>query len=107
MEECIFCKIIKKEIPSEIIYESENFIVINDIKPKSEGHCLIIPKKHYKTLFDLPNLLGNELIHTAKAQGLRLMQERKGDGIKLLQSNFKSAGQVIDHFHLHVIPYKE
>jgi histidine triad (HIT) family protein len=105
-EDCIFCKIIKKDIPSEIIDEGDNYIVINDINPVSIGHCLIIPKIHYETIFDLPNLMSSELIHLAKRNGLRLINEKKADGIKLVQNNFESAGQVVKHFHLHIIPEK-
>jgi len=106
-EECIFCKIASGEIPSDKIADEENFIVIKDIHPVSEGHCLVIPKKHYKTVLDMPSSLGGELINIAKKQGLRLIQEKKADGFKIVQSNFKAAGQVVNHVHFHVIPYKE
>lgn len=105
MEECIFCKIINKEIPAEFLEETDNFIVINDAHPVSDGHCLIIPKKHYKTLFDMPNLYGNEVMHLTKKHGLRLLNEQKGTGIKVVQNNFEAAGQVVPHVHIHVIPF--
>jgi len=105
-KECIFCKIVNGDIPSEKIYENDNFFVVNDVKPVSEGHCLVISKKHYETLFDLPASLGQELLDAAKKQGLRLIDEGKADGIKLVQNNFDPAGQVVKHFHLHVIPEK-
>ena len=54
MEDCIFCKIVKGEIPAEKVYEGDNFIGILDIEPIAEGHTLIIPKKHYKTVIDIP-----------------------------------------------------
>ena len=60
MEECIFCKIVNGKIPSEKIFENDNFIVIKDVNPVSEGHCLIIPKKHFDNIFSLPSLFGNE-----------------------------------------------
>jgi histidine triad (HIT) family protein len=56
-KDCIFCKIISKEIKSEILYEDDNFIVLNDIKPVALGHCLIIPKEHYETILDMPATL--------------------------------------------------
>ena len=65
-EDCIFCKIAKKEIKTNIVYEDDNFIAFLDVNPRAEGHTLIIPKKHYKTLLDMPNTLGNELIEAIK-----------------------------------------
>jgi len=106
MVDCIFCKIVKGEIPSKKILENENFIVINDANPVSEGHCLIIPKKHFENIFELPSLFGNEPLDTAKEQGLRLVKEKKAEGIKLVQNNGKAAGQEVMHFHLHIIPEK-
>jgi len=107
MGDCIFCKIAKGEVPSEKIDETENFFVINDAIPVSEGHCLIISKEHYETIFDLPANLGDELIGSIKKQGQRLMKEGKADGIKLVNNNYKASGQVVKHFHLHIIPVKE
>ncbi len=101
---CIFCKVVKGDVESERIAESDNLIVINDASPVADGHCLIITKKHYSTLFDVPVILGNEILDMAKKQGLRLIKEGRADGIKFVQNNFASAGQVVNHFHLHVIP---
>lgn len=105
--DCIFCKIERKEIPSEVIYSDDNFFVVNDLHPVSNGHCLIIPKKHYETLFDMPSSLGSELLDLAKKQGFRLIKEKKAEGIKLVNNNFEASGQVVKHFHLHVIPEKK
>ena len=105
-EECIFCKIAKGEIPAKFLYEDDNFVVFNDANPVSEGHCLIVPKKHYATLLDLPSSLGGELLSIAKAQGLRLIKEKKADGFKLVNNNFEASGQIVKHFHLHMIPEK-
>jgi len=99
--------IVKGEISAEIVYEDDNFIVINDAHPVSEGHCLILSKRHYETLFDLPSTFGGELVALAKAQGLRLIKESKAEGIKFVNNNFEAAGQVVKHFHLHVIPHKK
>lgn len=105
-KDCIFCKIVSGEIKAEKIADEENFIVINDAHPAAKGHCLIIPKKHHETLFDIPSTLGNELLAIAKKQGLRLIKEKKADGIKFVSNNYPAAGQVVMHFHLHVIPEK-
>lgn len=106
MKDCVFCKIVRGEIKNEFIYDSDNFIVVNDIAPATPGHCLIIPKKHYETILDMPSSLGVEIMDIAKKQGLRLIKEGKAEGFNLFQNNFKSAGQVVPHYHLHVIPRK-
>ncbi len=106
VEDCVFCKIVNGEIPLEFLYDSDNFIVINDAHPQTEGHCLIISKKHYATLLDLPNTLGSELVLIAKKQGLRLIKEKKATGFNFDQNNFSSAGQVVSHLHFHIIPRK-
>jgi histidine triad (HIT) family protein len=105
--DCIFCKIIKGEIKTDKVDETDNFIVINDANPVAEGHCLIIPKKHYETILDVPNTLGTELVLLAKKNSIRLIKEGKADGIKLVNNNYKASGQLVPHFHMHVIPHKE
>ncbi len=104
-KDCVFCKIVAGEIPAEKIRDEENFIIVDDIRPVSPGHCMIIPKKHYETVLDLPNTLGTELLMIAKKQAMRLIQEKKADGIKLVNNNYAPAGQVVKHFHMHVIPH--
>ena len=106
MVDCIFCKIVKGEVPTEKIYEGENFFIINDVNPVSEGHCLIISKEHYETVFDLPSEFGKELIEITKLHAKKLIDEGKADGIKLVNNNYEAAGQVVKHFHLHLIPEK-
>ena len=106
INDCIFCKISRGNIPSEKIFEDENFFVINDINPVSPGHCLVISKKHFETILDLPKFLGTDLIKIIQDQGNRLIQAKLADGIKLVQNNFESSGQVVKHFHLHIIPEK-
>ncbi|MBM3247296.1 HIT family protein [Candidatus Pacearchaeota archaeon] len=106
-EDCIFCKIALGEIPCDKVYEDDNFIVFNDIKPIAKGHCLVVPKKHYETLLDMPSTLGTEVIDLVKKQGLRLMKEQKAEGFNLVQNVFPAAGQIVMHVHFHVIPRKE
>jgi len=104
--DCIFCKIAKKEIPKELTYEDDNFIAFLDINPKSEGHTLIIPKKHYKTLLDMPNTLGNELQETIKKVSLDLVKKHDVGGFNFIINSGEVAGQVVHHLHVHVIPRK-
>jgi histidine triad (HIT) family protein len=106
-EDCIFCKITNGEIPSEKIYDDDNFFAIKDINPVSEGHALIITKKHFSTLLDMPNSLGNELIEAAKKVALNLIKECKAEGFNLVQSNYEVAQQEIPHVHFHIVPRKK
>lgn len=104
--DCIFCKIAKGEIPSEKIYEDDNFFVIKDINPKVKGHSIIIPKKHYKTILDMPGSLGNEMLDAVKKVSLKLIKDGKAGGFNLLINTYEVAGQVVPHFHIHILPRK-
>ena len=105
--DCVFCKIAAGKVDANIQEDAENFVVFDDANPVAEGHCLVVPKKHYETIFDMPTTLGGELVSLAKKHGLRLIKEKKADGVKLVTNNYPPAGQVVPHFHLHVIPHKE
>ena len=107
MEECIFCKIAKGEIESEKILDEENFLVIKDINPKTSGHSLVIPKKHYKTLLDMPASLFSEFLETAKKAAILLLDKEKASGFNLIMNNYEVAGQVVPHAHLHILPRKK
>jgi len=106
-EECIFCKIIKGEITTEKTYEDENFIAILDTNPKTENHTLLISKKHFRNLLDMPSSLGSEYLDAIKKISLKLIQENKSEGINILTNNEHSAGQIIFHTHTHIIPRKK
>ncbi|MEK6914920.1 MAG: HIT family protein [Nanoarchaeota archaeon] len=104
---CIFCKIASGEIKQEKIMESNSFFAVRDIKPNAEGHSLVIPKKHYSNLLDIPNKLGNEMIEFTKKVASDLLDKKLGDGFNLIMNNTSVAGQVVMHAHIHVIPRKE
>ena len=105
--DCIFCRIVRKELKTEILMESNSFIAIFDAKPKAKGHTLIIPKEHYVTVLDIPNRLGNELLEFTKKVCSFLLDKKYGDGFNLMMNNLEVAGQEVMHAHLHVIPRKE
>lgn len=92
---------------SEIIKESDNFIAIKDINPVAEGHMLIIPKKHFVTLLDIPNKLGEEMLKFVKEIAGDLLDEKIGDGFNVIMNNLECAGQLVMHAHVHVIPRKD
>jgi histidine triad (HIT) family protein len=104
---CIFCKIARKEIKSEIVKESANFLAFKDINPVSEGHTLVIPKQHYATLLDIPNQLGGEMLEFAKQIAGEMLDKKTGNGFNIIMNNFMPAGQLVMHAHIHIIPRKE
>lgn len=104
---CIFCKIAKKEISTEFIDETNNFIAILDANPKTYGHILIIPKKHFVTILDIPNTLAQEMLRLIKSVSSKILEKKQGDGFNIIMNNLAPAGQVIFHAHIHIIPRKE
>ena len=105
-KDCIFCKIVSGEIPGKKVYEDDNFIGILDINQVAEGKTLLIPKKHYKTILDMPNSLGNEMLEAIKKISLKLIEEGKAEGFNLLVNTYGVAGQVVPHAHIHILPRK-
>ena len=98
----IFCKIIKGEIPSKKIYEDEIVLAIMDVNPRSNGHTLIIPKKHYQDLLDIDIETLNHIMKVAKEISNKLIEKLNCNGITLEQNN--GISQEVKHFHLHIIP---
>ena len=98
----IFCKIIKGEIPSKKLYEDELVMVIMDVNPRSNGHCLIVPKEHCQDLFDIEKDVLYHIIEIAKKIANMLIEKLGCDGISLEQNN--GISQEVKHFHLHLIP---
>lgn len=101
MENCIFCKIVKGEIPAEKIYEDDKVIGFLDIHPKAPGHTLLIPKEHYRWFIDLPDTLYSDLFISAKKLGQKLKVDYEADYIRL-----GIVGTDVEHVHVHLIPLK-
>lgn len=101
---CIFCKIANGEIPSTTLYEDEDFRVILDLGPATRGHALLLPKEHYKDLFDLDDEVAAKVLVRAKRIAGRIRTGLKADGMNLVQNNGEAAGQTVFHFHMHLIP---
>ncbi len=106
-QDCIFCKIANGEIPSSTVYENSDFKVILDVAPAAKGHCLIIPKEHFRNIFDIDADTAAKLFSLATEVARALKQELACDGLNIVQNNGASAGQTVDHFHLHLIPRYE
>jgi len=104
VQDCIFCKIVKKEIPADIVYEDDNVLVFKDIKPSAPIHLLLIPKKHIPTFFDIKPedsyIMGE--VQRAAATVARDMglTER---GFRLVANCMKDAGQLVFHLHYHML----
>ena len=107
VEDCIFCKIVKKEIPSKVIFENEKCLAFLDISPISKGHTIVIPKIHSSTIEDILESDLIAVLKVVKKISIHIHNKLKIEGYNILQNNFKTAGQVIDHFHIHIIPRNE
>ena len=105
MEECIFCKIVRGEIPSFKVYEDEKVLAFQDINPISKGHTLIIPKRHTQDLWEIPE---EDLVavHLASAKIIRAIKKALNPtGVACLQLNGRGVNQVVMHYHLHLVPH--
>lgn len=101
---CIFCKIIKGEIPSTKIYEDENSLAFLDISPVNIGHTLIIPKEHFQNIYEIPEELIMHLTKIAKKISIALKKSLNADGINVNMNNDPAALQIVMHAHIHIIP---
>ena len=104
--DCIFCRIVRGEIPSNKIFENDQVLAFLDISPWSEGHSLLIPKEHFARLDQcspsVMSALARQLPHLAQA----ISQAVQADGYNILINNGPSAGQLVEHVHFHIIPRK-
>lgn len=101
MTDCIFCKIVKKELPTKIVFENDDFVAFNDVKPVSPTHILVIPKVHIKNLWETDDfdLLGKLLLaakEVAKQQNLK-------EGFRTVINTGDNGGQTVYHLHLHIL----
>lgn len=104
MEDCIFCKIVKGELPSHKIYEDEDNLAFLDINPTSDGHTLVIPKKHFVNFEDIPAEELKKTILIVKKIGLALKEGLGVASYNVCVNNDLAAGQLIPHIHFHLIP---
>lgn len=103
-DNCIFCKLANGDIPTNTIYEDEDFRVIMDAAPATKGHALVLPKNHYADIYEIdPEVLG-KAIQVGQKVIKHATKVLNCEGYNLLQNNGEVAGQTIFHFHLHLIP---
>ncbi len=104
--DCVFCQIICKESPASIIYEDDRVIAFLSNRPVNEGHTLVVPKKHYENIYEIPDDEVCYLYKVAKHIAVAVRDSMAAEGIRIVQNNGWAAGQVIFHLHVHVIPMK-
>ena len=103
-DDCIFCKLANGVIPTNSIYEDEDFKVILDMGPATKGHALILPKEHADNLYELPDETAAKILPLAKKLALSMREKLHTDGLNVVQNNGEVAGQTVMHYHLHLIP---
>lgn len=104
MKDCLFCKIVRGEIPSQKVYEDDDVFAFLDISLATRGHTLIIPKEHYENIFDISEETLAKIAKTAKKLALDFEDKLGADGYNLVHSSKSAAQQEVDHFHLHLVP---
>lgn len=104
MNDCIFCKIVKKEIPATIIHEDDEVLAFMDIGPVIKGHALVIPKAHHDPITRTPDEIVAKVFVVAKKIAFAQMNVLGASGVNIMQNNGKAAGQVVEHLHVHCIP---
>lgn len=104
MEDCLFCKIARKEMSTEFVFENEEFVAFNDINPRAKHHILIIPKKHIPTMNDLNEMEGDDaLVGRMMLVARDLAKEKEFNGHQLQFHVGEGGGQIIPHIHLHLM----
>jgi len=101
---CTFCKIVRKEAPASPVYEDDKVIAFLSIQPINIGHTLVVPKKHYENIYEIPEEEGAHLYKIVKKVAYAVKNAVSAEGVRIVQNNGEAAGQVIFHLHVHVIP---
>lgn len=104
MHDCIFCKIVVGEVPSEKVYEDDTTVAFLDISPVTKGHVLVVTKKHYKDFLETPLAEVEGCIATIKKIAPKLLIALEADGFNIGLNNGEASGQVVKHLHFHIIP---
>ncbi|EFI33584.1 histidine triad (HIT) protein [Desulfonatronospira thiodismutans ASO3-1] len=104
MQDCIFCKIVRGEIPSAKVYENDSVLCFLDVAPAVRGHSLVIPREHVENILEIPEDMAAHLHEAIRRVGRGIIQGLKADGFNVGMNNFQAAGQVVMHAHWHLIP---
>ena len=101
---CVFCEIIKGNIPSAKVFENDQILAILDISQATKGHTLVIPKKHYETILDMPQDEFKELMGVVQNLADQIVTKLNASGCNILINTNEAAGQTVKHAHVHIIP---
>lgn len=104
MTDCIFCKIIAREIAAEVVYEDEKTFAFLDIRPLHLGHTLVLPKKHFINIYEMEEKYVEDVAKTSQKIARALKEKLKVDGVNVIMNNDTAAGQVVFHAHVHILP---
>ena len=106
MSGCVFCQIIRKEVPASMVYEDAQVVAFLSNHPVNIGHTLVVPRKHYENIYEIPKEEAAYLFRIVKEMARAVKDATGFEGIRIVQNNGKDAGQVVFHLHFHVIPMK-
>lgn len=104
MADCIFCRIVAGDAPAQVLYEDEDTMAFMDINPATDGHCLVVSRRHADDLWSLPEEDGVAVWRAVRRVAEAVQEALRPDGLNLLQSNGLAALQTVFHFHVHVVP---
>ncbi len=104
MTDCVFCRIVRGQLPAEKIFENDRILAVLDINPLALGHVLVLPKEHFETVGDLPDELFAEWSRRLRDVARAVVSAANAEGYNLLSNNRKCSGQAIPHAHGHVVP---
>ncbi len=102
--DCIFCSIVSGDIPAIKVYEDDETLSFMDINPGNPGHLLVIPKRHYRNIFDIPTATAGKIMEVGVKLAGVIKDVLNPDGLNLFQSSEAAAFQSVFHFHLHLLP---
>ena len=107
MEETIFTKILRKEIPAEVVYEDDDVLAFLDIEPNNPGHTLVIPKEPTRNLLTITPELWAKVAEVVRMLTPIIMKATGAGGVNIMMNNEPTAGQIVFHAHVHIIPRHE
>jgi len=104
MSDCTFCKIIKKQIPADFVYENDKIVAFLDIHPNNPGHTLVVPKEHHADILETPDDVILDIMSRTKKIAASIMKAVGAQGFNIICNTKPAAGQIIFHTHFHIIP---